>query len=123
MNESWLELAIIGFILCGIAFAIFKGGTANPESTGSLGRRFGKLEGKVGGMDGKIDQMERQIVVLEGSSAKSVDLKRLETDVTELRDDVVTMQQAIAAMQADTSHSRRQIDRLYDFIVERGMSK
>ncbi len=123
MSESWLELAIIGFIICGIAFAIYRTGAANPETTGALGARFGTLENEFVQVKGKVDHIERQMVGLEGSTAKTADFKRLEHDVSELREDVVSLQQAVAAMGADTAHSRRQIDRLYDFIVEKGMSK
>lgn len=123
MSESWLELAIIGFIIAGIAVAIFKGGAANPESTGSLGRELRQVKNKVGALDVKVDQIEQQVAGLEGSSAKTVDLKRLETDLAELRKEVGALRETVAGQHADIEHTRRQVDRLYDFIVERGMSK
>lgn len=123
MTESWLELAIIAFIMIGIGVAIFKGGAANPESTGSLGRQLRKVEGKVGGLAVKVDEIERQVIGLEGSTAKTVDLRRMEHDVGELKHEVATLREAVASQHADIGHIRRQVDRLYDFIVERGMSK
>jgi len=123
MSESWLELAIIGFIIAGIAAAIFKGGAANPESTGSLGRELRQVKNKVGALDVKVDQIEQQVAGLEGSSAKTLDLRRIEADVAELKREVGTLRETVAAQHADIEHTRRQVDRLYDFIVERGMSK
>jgi hypothetical protein len=41
---SYFELAIIAFILLGICFLLFRGGQANPEGTGRLARRIGKVE-------------------------------------------------------------------------------
>ncbi len=123
MSESWLELAIIGFIIAGIAVAIFKGGAANPETTGSLGRQVRDVKTKVGILTGKVDEIERQVVGLESSSAKSFDLQRMECDVAELKREVGNLRESVAAQHADIEHTRRQVDRLYDFIVERGMSK
>lgn len=123
MSESWFELAIIAFILVGIGVVIFKGGAANPESTGSLGRQLRKVQSTVGTLGTKVDEIERQVVGLESSAAKTTDLKRLESDVGELRRDMSTLREAVAAQHADITHTRRQVDRLYDFIVERGMTK
>lgn len=41
---SIFEIAIIAFILAGICFLLFRGGQANPEGTGRLARRIGKVE-------------------------------------------------------------------------------
>lgn len=41
---SYFEMAIIAFILAGIAVAVWKGGQANPESTGKLARRMARVE-------------------------------------------------------------------------------
>lgn len=123
MSESWLELAIIGFIIAGIAVTIFKGGAANPETTGSLGKQVREVKSNVRILTGKVDEIERQVVGLENSSAKSFDLQRMEKDVGDLKREVGNLRESVAAQHADIEHTRRQVDRLYDFIVERGMSK
>lgn len=38
------QWAIIAFILLGIGVAVWRGGQANPESTGKLARRLGRVE-------------------------------------------------------------------------------
>ena len=45
MNENWFEAAIIVFIVVAIGLTVWRGGAANPEGTGSLGRKLSKLDG------------------------------------------------------------------------------
>jgi hypothetical protein len=41
--RDWIELAIIAFILAGIGLTFWKAGSANPESTGSLGKKVNAI--------------------------------------------------------------------------------
>ena len=43
MSELY-QWAIIAFILLGIGVAVWRGGQANPESTGKLARRLSRVE-------------------------------------------------------------------------------
>lgn len=130
MHTSLLEWAIIAFIIGGIAYSIWRGGAANPETTGALGRKISKLEARVGAVDAqvsalgdKVGHLEGQMADFETSSAKGDDIKRLEATVAELQRKVATVAEGLAAQHADIEHTRRQVDRLYDFIVQRGMTK
>ena len=129
MHTSYLEWAIIVFIIGGIAYSVFRTGAANPESTGALGRKISKLELRVGAVDvqvsalgAKVGHLEGQMAELENNAAKGDDIKRLEQTVAELQRKVAVVAEGLAAQHADVEHTRRQVDRLYDFIVERGMS-
>lgn len=137
MTENWLEITIIIFILIGIGVAIFRGGAANPVSTGKLDRNFRRLDGDVRKLGGQIETLEGRMADITRGSAKAEDVARLEeamaahgrhtasisSNVKALQGDLVHVREATASQQADIEHTRRQVDRLYDFIVERGMTK
>lgn len=123
MSENWFELAIIVFILLGIGAAIWKGGAANPTGTGSLGRKITKLENKVTSLSGKVDKVEGSVAELEKDSAKAKDLTRLEAALDDIRAEVQHLSTAAAGREATLDHVKQQVDRLYDFIVNRGMTK
>ncbi len=57
MVSNWLEGVIIAVILAGIAIAIFKGGAANPESTGALSSKLTKLDGDLISMKATVESV------------------------------------------------------------------
>lgn len=130
MSENWFELAVIAFIVCGIGAAIWKGGQANPINTGTLGKQVARLEKKIAGIDSKVGQIESQVKAVERRSATASDIERLERLIAEqgrhLDEHAIRQaeQGEVLARIAEAGEQRgRQLDRLYDFIVERGMSK
>lgn len=123
IGENWFELAIIAFISIGIAVAIFRGGAANPESTGSLGRQLRALQTEVGKLTSglaavkkDVSGMESRVAEIDRRAATVDDIRRLENRVDEIAE-------AASARAATLEHVRGQVDRLYDFIVKRGMEK
>lgn len=144
MSESWLELTIIGFIIVGIAFSVFRGGQANPESTGTLGTKLSSFKSELAGVKGDVAGVKRQIegvnselraidsrvTEIDRRGATIDDVRGIEKKLDELKstlsgldNELSATREAQAAQHADIEHTRRQVDRLYDFIVERGMSK
>lgn len=57
MGSDWYELAIIAFILIGIAFSAWKGGAANPVPTGRLQTAVQKLQTDVKGLATSVDAL------------------------------------------------------------------
>lgn len=117
MTGNWMELAIITFIVVGIGVTVWKGGAANPETTGSLGRRMGRMEADLRALKVEFTAMDKRL------SDPMHEIHRLEQALGTLESDVTHMREQMAAIVADSAHTRKQVDRLYDFIVERGMSK
>lgn len=113
MPANWFETAIIVFIMLGMGVAIWKGGMANPEGTGALGRKF----------DSDIDALRKEMKRIEKAAATSKDIERLETAIADVKAEVSELGTSAASREATLDHVKQQVDRLYDFIVNRGMSK
>lgn len=123
MIGPYLQVAIIAFIVLGISVAIWKGGSSNPVGTGKIDRRVSSLIGKV-------DQIELQVVDIEERAASKEDIRRLEERMAahDAKVDGMTkglgdLQSMIAADSAKTDEIGRQVDRLYDEIVRKGMER
>jgi len=117
MNEymTWSELAISLLILIGFGVLMRRMGQANPESTGKLGRRVGSLERTVSGRFGEV---EKEIAAMDGR------VKQIEQIVSELpniREKQNSMATQLSATASDVKLIARQVDRLYDVIVPKGM--
>lgn len=137
MPKDWYEFALIVFILVGFAVAMRRNGQANPETTGQLSKRMAHLETKVGtvsrdvtAIGGSTASIERRVDEIERRSAKAGDIERLERQLAEhgkRQDEAAIQMGKIAELLATTAAAGtergKQLDRLYDFIVERGMSK
>ncbi len=119
--SSYLELAIIAVILIGIALAVWRGGQANPESTGKLNRRLTAMDGELREVVNRVGTLDRRVGDIERHSAKSADIARLEKHLEALKEQVAGLRASDAGMVARIDHACQQVDRLYDFIVERGM--
>lgn len=130
MSGNLFELAIIAFIFIGIAVAVWKGGAANPESTGSLGKKINTLDQDVKRLDGELKHAVAEVDRLNGQAATKADIKRLERKVDDhcgaveqIKQQVDEQGRSAAAREATLDHVKSQVDRLYDFIVNKGMSK
>lgn len=129
MSGNTFELAIIAFIILGIAVAIWKGGAANPESTGSLGKKITTLDQDVKRIDGDLKHVRDEFDRLNSQAATKADIKRLERKVDEhcgaveqVKKQVDEMAVSAASREATLDHVKEQVDRLYNFIVNKGMS-
>lgn len=130
MSENWFELAIIAFIAVGIGAAIWKGGQANPEGTGALGNRLVSLDKDFRAIRGELKGIERRVGDIERGAAKGSDIERLERLVADQSRQmehqsmqIAEMGETVAAIREAGEQRGKQLDRLYDFIVQRGMSK
>lgn len=120
MND-WLQLAIIAFIMLGIGWVVFRGGQANPESTGELGQQLTALAGEQRGMSARIGDLEKDIDRLDKDAASKADIKRMEKALGELQQEVAGQSKNAAAREATLAHVAAQVDRLYQVIVSKGM--
>jgi hypothetical protein len=91
MHTSYLEWAIIVFIIGGNCLFGFSHRGGQPGKHGALGRKISKLELRVGAVDvqvsalAKVGHLEGQMAELENNAAKGDDIKRLEQTVAELQ--------------------------------------
>ena len=128
MTGNYLELAIIAFILLSMFYLVWRGGQANPESTGDLGRRMGRMEGKMTTISSELGTLDKRMGELDRRAVTVTDMARLEGAVAahEHRFDDMAgvlheLRAAIGEHKSTSEHTRRQVDRLYDFIVEKGL--
>lgn len=120
MND-WLELAIIAFIMLGIGWVVFRGGQANPESTGELGQQLASLSVDQRGMSQRLGELEKDFERLDKDAASKADIKRMEKALGELTQEVAEQGKNAAARESTLSHVATQVDRLYQVIVTKGM--
>lgn len=116
MSGDGYELAIIAFILLGIGWVAFKGGAANPEGTGTLGRRVNGISNKVSALSTRIEHIESDIEEMKHGAATAQDVQRLEGLVETLRAEMAGDRK----MAERTQHSLDRIERLF---LERGFGK
>lgn len=129
MTGNFFETAIIAFIILGIAVAVWKGGAANPEGTGSLGKKLNTLDQDVRRLDGDLKHVKDEFDKLNTQAATKAGIKRLERKVDDhcgaveqVKQQVDEMAVSAASREATLDHVKSQVDRLYDFIVNKGMS-
>lgn len=97
---SLFELAIIIFIMLGIGVALWRGGNANPESTGRLAR-------KIGGLDSRLSHVEREVSELKTECAT---VKDIETVRAEMKGDRELADRTFKA-----------VKRIEDMLIERSL--
>lgn len=129
MTENWLELAIIAFIVLGMMVAIWRGGAQNPVSTGSLNRKVGKIASDLNSIKAEFKGIDSRVTEIERRGATSDDIRGIER---KLDDQGLCLQQldtrldglsvTVAAKLASAEHTAKQVDRLYDHIVQKGMN-
>ncbi|MFO6448969.1 hypothetical protein ACLBKU_17690, partial [Erythrobacter sp. NE805] len=69
MIANWLEISIILFIFGGIGVVIWlgwKGGAANPVTTGNLDERLNSFNTELSGVRSKVGEIEERVEKMEG---------------------------------------------------------
>lgn len=132
-----LELAIIAFILIGIAVAIWKGGARNPVATGPLQSRLSEFGATLTGVQTKVGEIENRVEGLEGKAASAADIARLEVAIAKLAQtlpDIEARQRALSdkmgehavaasATATAVTHIEKQVGLIYNVLVTKGMEK
>ncbi len=113
---SLFEGAIIAFIVLSILWHVWKGGTANPEGTGSLGRKVNGLSAEVVTLSGRVRHVEAEVKELKEEAATTKDIARIEERIGTVRAEMHGHQ----ALSQATNDSVRRIERL---LIERGLGK
>ena len=132
MISNPIEIVIILFILGGISVVIWlgwKGGAANPVSTGTLDERLNSFDTELSGMRSQVDQIEDRVEKIEGHYAKASDIERLEKQLRaqgrkmdKMAEDIATIREEAAERGALAKATTKQLDLIYKTIVEKGMN-
>ncbi|MCL9998371.1 MAG: hypothetical protein NBV68_03235 [Erythrobacter sp.] len=132
MISNPIEIVIILFILAGISTVIWlgwKGGAANPVTTGSLDDRLNSFDTELSGMRSQVDQIEDRVEKIEGHYAKASDIERLEKQLRaqgrkmdKMAEDIATIREEAAERGALAKATTKQLDLIYKTIVEKGMN-
>ena len=131
---SYFELAIIAFILFGIGVAVWKGGQANPESTGKLARKQAQFEADLKAVKGKVDAIETRVTEIDRRGATIADIERIEAvlgDAKEARDRIETaagnisesladVRERVAADHALINSTSKAVERIEGYFLQKG---
>lgn len=120
MPRDWIELAVIAFILAGIGLAVWKGGAANPEGTGSLGKKVNGLANKVGTMSMRLGHLESEFTELKEEAATTKDVQRIEQLINER---INTMRAEIAGHHELAERTNRSVERIERLLIEKGLGR
>lgn len=135
MFANYLEAAIVLLIMAGMGVLIWRGGAKNPVGTGGLDRKLVQVEGEIGKVKGEVIAIKSQVEAIEIRvedidlrAAKTSDIMRLERQLEAHVEKTNEIARALAASREDTAAIkssvdgvRRQIDLMYQVIVEKGM--
>lgn len=132
MTGNWIEIIIIIFIIMGISVVVYfswKGGAANPVSTGNLDERLNSFDTELSGMRVRVDQIQGRVETIEGHYAKASDIERLEKQLRaqarkmdKVADDIATIREEAGERGALAKSTAKQLDLIYKTIVEKGMN-
>lgn len=120
---SWIEIAIMLFIIGAIGLVVWKGGQANPEGTGTLGKQINRLDKDVGGLGKRLGAVEKDLERLDRDAATKADIQRLERSVVEADGKIDELIKLVAAQTSAADLRGRQLDMLYQTIVAKGMQQ
>lgn len=137
MIGNYLEAAIVGFIVVTMAFFIWRGGAANPEGTGSLGRRVTAMKSEMQHLKSSVDAIKSEVTSIDSRVAEidrrgatSEDIRGIERKLeeqgrclAELDDGQTNIREMAASRGATLDEIRAQVGRLYDVLVPRGLNK
>lgn len=136
-----MELAIIAFIVMGIGAAIWRGGARNPVGTGGLDIKLNEVRGEVHRVASKVGQIENRVEEIEDTGASKEDIRRLEKHMEgqmqsiaqslpdiegrlrALHDIVSEVRVNAAGRGEQLEQIERQVGRLYDVLVPKGMQR
>ncbi len=147
-SGNLFELAIIAFIILGIAAAIWRGGAQNPVGTGGLDKKLTALSselkainvtigGEIAGVKGEVDDIKNRVEAIERDAVSASDIKRIEKAIERLakvQADYESRSRALfdrqaehAATSAETAATVRQIakqvDLMMSVVIPKGMEK
>lgn len=136
-SGDFLELAIIVFILFGIAIAAWRGGAHNPVGTGGLERKFAALDNKLSGVEAKVGEIEQRLGKFEDAVASVAEIRRMEKAIERLAKAMPDLEGRLraqaerqsehAAMSAATAAKVDHIDRnltlIMSVVVPKGMER
>lgn len=117
---SWLEIAIMIFIVGSIAWVVWRGGQANPESTGSLGKQFGGLSAKVTRLDLRVGHVESELAELQQTAATTKDIARIEQLINER---IATVNAKMEGHHKLSEATNKAVDRIERVLIEKALGK
>ncbi|MDR6708154.1 archaellum component FlaC [Novosphingobium sp. 1748] len=123
MRGDGYELAIILFILLGIGWVVWKGGAANPEGTGTLGRRVNGISNKVSALSTRIEHIESDIEEIKHDAVTGRDVERIEGLLATARAEMGALRVEIAGDRKMAERTQHSLDRIERLILERGFGK
>ncbi|VWX62558.1 hypothetical protein [Sphingorhabdus sp. 109] len=113
---SWIELAIMLFIIAGFAVVIWRGGQANPESTGRLGSRLTKVETKMTEVETEMEHVRDRLNDFEITLARVSDKMVTRVDLDNI--------EKLMARDAETSRKTwKAVERLEGFFIENAIKQ
>ena len=118
--SNWNEYLIAEVIGLGVLLAIWRGGQANPLSTGQISRRLGRLENAQVAQDEKINQLDEDLKQVKATMATGDALEALQ-DTIDKKFEVIR-----AEAQGDRALAQRTwnaIDRIQNYFVEFGIGR
>lgn len=104
--SDWLQWAIVAFIVFVLGRHIWKGGAANPESTGELGGKVNGLSGEVKTLSGRLVHVEEDMKELKLDRATNKDIERIEERINTVRAEI----EGHRALSQATNDSVRRIE-------------
>jgi hypothetical protein len=108
-----VQWAIIAFIVIVLLYLVWRGGAANPESTGSLDRKVNVLSGQVSALSTRVGHVETGMKKLQDDGASTKDI----TLLRELIDERLKSQKELSEA------TNRNVQRIYDIMLEKGLGK
>lgn len=146
-----LEVVILLVIVTGFAVSIWKGGARNPVGTGGLDKRLTTIGTKVSEIEGRVEHIEEFGATAEDMKRLERALAKHQEDVTQSFEklsclvgkveankrgiDAInekmpaillrqsTMAEEVTETRAISKQTAKQVDRLYDVLIEKGMAK
>ena len=102
-----LELAIIAVILMGIGFVIWRGGAANPVSTGTVQHKVNNFGHEMKALGAKLSGFGDQISQLQANSASAEDVRRIEAELRAQEEETANFAGALLKVDEELQAIRR----------------
>ncbi len=128
MNYSPLEFGIIAFIVVMLAIVIWRGGMANPEGTGTLGRKLGTIKTELAQVQSEVKTIAGRVTEIDRRAATTGDIDDLKSQISEQAQCLKQLDESLnalgisgAAREATLDAVRQQVQMIYQVIVPKGM--